>query len=103
MPRLSDNTPQGGAKKSFFNFKTNPLLGPLVGLVVLMVVSTIMSPYFLNLDNLINILRQNAMLGLVSIGMTTVIITGMIDLSVGPTLAWCGIVCGLLKDIRFRI
>ncbi len=91
------------AVKHFFSFKNNALLGPLTGLVALIIVSTFLSPYFLNFDNLINILRQNAMLGLVCIGMTTVIVTGMIDLSVGPTLAWCGIVCGLLKDQPFIV
>jgi len=46
---------------------------------------------FLTGENLLNVLRQNSMLGLVALGMTAVILTGGIDLSVGALLAAGGI------------
>ena len=50
------------------------------------------SPYFLTTSNVLNILRQTSINGILSIGMTFVILTGGIDLSVGSVLAFAGIV-----------
>jgi len=50
------------------------------------------NPYFLKPRNLINVLRQTSINGLLSIGMTFVILTGGIDLSVGSILAFAGVV-----------
>src|SRR5215210_2597055 len=47
---------------------------------------------FLTPENLLNVLRQNSMVGLVALGMTFVILTGGIDLSVGAVLAVAGVV-----------
>ncbi|WNX83327.1 ABC transporter permease [Agathobaculum sp. NTUH-O15-33] len=80
--------------KNFFSFKANDKLGILIALLVLIIVSSVFSPSFLKVNNLLNILRQNAMLGIVLIGMTIVIIGGGIDLSVGSTVAICGLVTG---------
>ena len=52
--------------------------------------------FFFTADNLINVLRQNSMLGLVALGMTLVILTGGIDLSVGALLAVAGVVAAQL-------
>lgn len=62
-------------------------LGPLLALVVLVVFVTIMNPNFLAPANLLNLLRQVSTNALIAFGMTFVIITGGIDLSVGSTLA----------------
>ncbi|HYY43011.1 MAG TPA: ABC transporter permease, partial [Pyrinomonadaceae bacterium] len=53
-------------------------------------------PQFLTEGNLTNVLRQNSMLGLVALGMTFVILTGGIDLSVGSLLAVAGVVAAHL-------
>ena len=47
------------------------------------VVLSVMSPYFLTQTNIFNILDQSVVIGIVAIGMTFVILTGGIDLSVG--------------------
>jgi ribose transport system permease protein len=52
---------------------------------------------FLTPENLLNVLRQNSMVGLVALGMTFVILTGGIDLSVGSLLAVAGIVAAMLS------
>lgn len=62
-------------------------LGPLLALIVLIIFVSILSPSFLSLTNLMNLMRQVSTNALIAFGMTFVIITGGIDLSVGSTLA----------------
>lgn len=58
-------------------------LGPLLGLIALMVVATILNPDFLTFTNLSNVLTRAAFIGIIAVGGTFVIISGGIDLSVG--------------------
>jgi len=51
-----------------------------------------MSPYFLTIPNILNIIRQVSIIAVISFGMTMVILTGGIDLSVGSMLAFSGAV-----------
>ncbi len=62
----------------------------------------IASPNFLRPKNLVNVLRQTSINGLLSIGMTFVILTGGIDLSVGSVLAFGGVVGASLVSSAFR-
>ncbi|MFC3780952.1 ribose ABC transporter permease [Bacillus chungangensis] len=78
-------------------FKTNSQsilkkIGPLIGLLLIVIIISIMSPSFLTLNNLLNVLRQVSINALIAFGMTFVILTGGIDLSVGSTLALSGAV-----------
>ena len=61
----------------------------LVGLVVLFGIA---SPHFFTTDNLLNVMQQSAINAILGIGLTFVIISGGIDLSVGSILALCGLV-----------
>jgi ribose transport system permease protein len=71
----------------------------LLALAVMVLVLAVMSDRFLSLDNGWNILRQISVNLCLSIGMTLVILTGGIDLSVGAILALAGAVAaGLLKQ-----
>lgn len=63
---------------------------PLIALVVLFIVSSFASPYFLKYRNITNILRQASYTGIIGMGMTFVIIAGGIDLSVGSMVALVG-------------
>lgn len=56
---------------------------------------SVTSPYFLTSSNLLNLLDQSVVIGIVAIGMTFVILTGGIDLSVGSVAGLSGIVLGL--------
>lgn len=58
-----------------------------IAFVVLLIFLSFSSPAFLTSKNLINVLRQVSVIGIISIGMTFVIITGGIDLSVGSLVA----------------
>ncbi len=62
----------------------------LVALVILTVISSFLSEYFLQWQNLLNILRQVSYTGIIALGMTFVIISGGIDLSVGSMAAFVG-------------
>ncbi|MFB5760866.1 ribose ABC transporter permease RbsC [Paenibacillus medicaginis] len=61
--------------------------GPLLGLLILIIVVSALNPAFLEPLNILNLLRQVAINALIAFGMTFVILTGGIDLSVGSTLA----------------
>jgi ribose transport system permease protein len=63
-------------------------IAPFVAFLVLFVVSSVLSPYFLQVKNLLNILRQVSYTGIIALGMTFVIISGGIDLSVGSLAAF---------------
>jgi ribose transport system permease protein len=59
-------------------------------LAILTVVSAFLSPYFLQAQNLLNIVRQVSYTGIIALGMTFVIVSGGIDLSVGSMAAFVG-------------
>ena len=65
----------------------------LLGLVLLIAVVSILSPSFLSPKNIMNILRQTSVNAVIAAGMTFVILTGGIDLSVGSILGISGAVC----------
>ncbi|MAA65037.1 MAG: ribose ABC transporter permease [Alteromonadaceae bacterium] len=68
------------------------ILAPLIALVVLLVISSFASEYFLDLRNLTNIMRQVSYTGIIAIGVTFVIIAAGIDLSVGSMVALVGVI-----------
>lgn len=75
----------------------NTLEFRMLGLaVVLAVILSFVSPYFFTERNVFNILDQSVVLGIVAVGMTLVILTGGIDLSVGSVAGLTGIVLALL-------
>lgn len=65
-------------------------------LVVLILALWIANPKFLSLVNITNLLRQTAIIGVLAIGMTFVILSGGIDLSVGSVLAFSSVVASKL-------
>ena len=68
-------------------------------LLAMCIAAAIISPAFLNPFNLINVLRQIALFGIVSVGMTFVILTAGIDLSVGSIVAVTAVITAMLLDI----
>jgi len=65
---------------------------PLLFLIVLMILFATIQPRFLSQINLFNVMRQVSITGLLAVGMTFVILTAGIDLSVGSLLAFAGLV-----------
>lgn len=93
------------AAKDLFGFAAR--FAPLIFLILLMAVFTLAEPRFLTPVNLFNIARQVSVTGLLAIGMTFVILTAGIDLSIGSLLAFAGLVAaavakGGLSD-RFTV
>ncbi len=71
--------------------------GAVLGLVLMCVTLTFLSPRFLTVDNLLNVAGQAAINSIISVGMLMVIVTAGIDLSVGQILALSIMVMGVLS------
>ena len=67
--------------------------GSFIALIFLVVVISVISPDFRTVNNFLSLLRQSAINGLIAFGMTCIILTGGIDLSVGSVLALTSIIC----------
>lgn len=77
--------------------RVNPAdYGSTIVLVVGVILTSILSPVFLTVSNISNLLSQIAVLGIITMGQTIVLISGGIDLSVGSNVALSGVVCGLM-------
>ena len=70
--------------------------GALFTLILVVLALAIISPDFRTMDNFMKLLRQASVNGLIAFGMTAVILTGGIDLSVGSTLAVSSLVCAMM-------
>ncbi|WP_010261834.1 ABC transporter permease [Treponema primitia] len=85
------NKLQGTKMPSKFNYIFSKY-GILFVLLFIIVVAVTISPVFLSSGNLLNIVRQVAVIGLLAVGMTFVIISGGVDISVGSILSLSGVV-----------
>lgn len=72
--------------------------GLLVVFAGFFIFMTLASDRFLNLENLTNVVRQSSIIGLVAIGMTYVMITAGIDLSVGASVGVAAVVCATIAS-----
>lgn len=66
--------------------------GTVLGLIALGLLFTLLSSHFFSVANLLNVAQQSAIIAIISVGMTFVIITAGIDLSVGSVMAFAGVV-----------
>jgi len=82
------------ATRWIFNLGTSATLGLII--VVLFAFLSFTTRSFLTWENLVNLLRQTSINGVIALGMLVVIITAGIDLSVGAVVAIAGIVNALL-------
>ncbi len=69
--------------------------GVIVGLLAILIFFTVMKAKFMTLDNIVNMLRQTSINGLLAVGMTFVVLTGGIDLSVGSIVGAAGMFAAL--------
>ncbi len=88
--KINNVTEKGSTRERFNHFFSE--YGILIALIILVVTLTILSPNFLTTSNLMNLFRQVSINVILAIGMTFVILTSGIDLSVGSVLAFAGIV-----------
>ena len=77
-------------KSLLFKYKS------LIGLIILCIVISVITPRFLTVTNILNVFTQVSVNAIIAVGMCFVILTGGIDLSVGSTLAITGAVAATL-------
>lgn len=90
------NTDSNPKKRLIVSKDTSQTISCLIALLILIVLFSVMSPYFLSSDNLANVLTQIITTALLGFGMTYVIISGEIDLSIAPTLAMSSVIVATL-------
>ena len=78
--------------------RLGPGAGAIIAFLAIALVGSLLSPTFLTQRNVTNVLRQTAMLGVVTVGMTFVILTAGIDLSVGMVLSFTSVAAAMLFD-----
>ncbi|MCG7625849.1 ABC transporter permease [Epibacterium sp. Ofav1-8] len=86
-------TAESGRASRAFNLRRilhSPLALPLIGLIVVSILMGFASENFFSVSNIMNVLRQVSIVGILAVGMTFVILTGGIDLSVGAVMALSG-------------
>lgn len=87
-------------KRNSLNFKEmlkTPEMLTLIGFIILCLFFSVASQEFLSMNNISNIIRQVSINGILAVGMTFVILTGGIDLSVGSVMALTGtIMAGMM-------
>ncbi|MBQ1310914.1 MAG: ABC transporter permease [Blautia sp.] len=75
--------------------------GTWIALVLLVAAaSALYKTTFFSANNIFNVLRQSSMIGYISVGMTCVILTGGIDLSVGATVALTAVLAAMLSNVN---
>lgn len=82
--------------KFFEEIKKSKSFYSLLGLIGLIIISSIIAPNFRTMNNMITIFRQASVLLILSSGLTAVLLTGSMDLSVGATAGLIGCICAQL-------
>lgn len=77
-------------KEKLMKFKS------IIGLILFSIIVSFLSPRFLTVPNMLNVFKQTSINAVIAAGMTFVILTGGIDLSVGSILAFSGAICASL-------
>jgi ribose/xylose/arabinose/galactoside ABC-type transport system permease subunit len=77
--------------------------GIFIAFIAVIVILSIISPSFLTSRNLLNIVRQSSIHGIMAVGMTFVILTAGIDLSVGSVLALTGVLCASFEHAGLSV
>lgn len=95
---MSDSTANddGGRRKSIMNLLARN--GILIAFVVFMIGFTLANDRFISLDNVMGVVRSSAILGVIALGVTFVVISGNLDLSVGSMMSFSTIVVLDLHD-----
>src|SRR5919205_4236500 len=83
-------------------FQSQPFWVTVALLIICVVMSWLQPEAFASTDNLYNITRNFAFIAIMALGMTAVILTGGIDLSVGSIMGVVGVVCGLVLQAGYH-
>jgi len=92
------------AKKLAFNSKATQTVLAFASLILLIVIFSILSPNFPTYSNMNTILLATAVNGILAVGITFIIITGGIDLSIGTVMTFCSVMCAVfITRLHFPI
>lgn len=92
------------SKKIVFNPNAMQKILAFTSLILLLIVFSVLSPNFFKVDNLVGILLATAVNGVLAVGITFVLITGGIDLSIGTVLTFSAVTAGILiTNMKFPI
>jgi ribose transport system permease protein len=80
------------------DFANNRILGVIFALIVTFAIFTALVPSFLSISNLLEMGVQSAIIAIIALGMTLVIVTGGIDLSVGSIVGLVSVICAANLD-----
>ncbi len=90
-------------KRNKQNRRIGSLGGISIALLFLLLIFSLLSPYFLTVNNIINVLHQTSIIALTGFGMTFVLIIAGIDLSIGSIIAFVGIIFSVTVEISGSI
>jgi len=92
------------AKKLTFNSKATQTVLAFASLILLIVIFSILSPNFATYSNMNTILLATAVNGILAVGITFIIITGGIDLSIGTVMTFCSVMCAVfITKLHFPV
>ncbi len=89
---VSNMNVQSRIKQAFKRLSSVEIIGIIITLLVECIILSFLSPYFLTAQNIINVLRAISINAIVAVGMTMVLISGGLDLSVGSVMGLGGMV-----------
>ncbi|MGT5121513.1 ABC transporter permease [Escherichia coli] len=96
---ISVTSPDSNNKKIKINKELLMRLAPLFSLIILVLFFSFSSPFFFNTENIMTIALQTSVIGIMAIGVTFVIITAGIDLSLGSVVAFSGVAVGICATL----
>lgn len=82
----------GGRLRGLADSAVLARLGPVAGFILITVVLAVLRPHFLSAANLITVARQISLNGILAVGVTHVLLTGGVDLSLGSVVALSGVI-----------
>lgn len=95
MSRVNEKQKAGG-NAVFAALKKSNMTAMAAILIVMIIIASIVSPYFLNVYNLQSVLRDLAFIGMIGIAQSLLLLVGELDLSVGKIACLCGILSGMM-------
>lgn len=96
MQTIVTGTPIQTKRRRYLTAVTRSIVYLLIAYVLMCVCLSLIAPNFFTIRNFTNVLRQMSMIGIIGVGMSMVIISGEIDLSVGSMAAFAGVLFALM-------
>lgn len=95
MTASVDTKSEGGFLAGLIKSGAHQKLLAFASLIMLLIGFSLGSPNFMQMSNMIAILQATSVIGVLAIGVTLIIITGGIDLSIGTMMTFCAVICGV--------